>query len=412
MAIVVQKFGGTSVRTRESREVAATWVQRAVEDGLQPVVVVSAMGRHGDPYATDTLLHLVSDLPKPPLRELDLLASCGEVISAVVMAGHLRKAGLNPKVFTGGQAGIITDDRFGDAQIVEVDPKHLAGAVRAGQVPVVAGYQGQTRDEEITTLGRGGSDTSAVALGAALCAELVEIFTDVDGIKTADPRIVPQARTISQLDYDEVFQLANLGARVIHPRAVEIAREFSVRVRVRSTFSASVGTLIAPGGRTFDPWAHRHPDSAVTGITHLENLVQFVVYAPTMSSEPWAYRLFEQLGERGVSVDLINLFPDRAYFSVPETTSRITRDTLTELGFPFDLHLDRAKVSIVGSAIQGLPGVVGRVMAALSRESIEVLQSADSHSTITLLLRRSDMERAVNALHVQFGLSEEGGPSQ
>ncbi|MCY0863719.1 MAG: aspartate kinase [Sulfobacillus sp.] len=407
MAIIVQKFGGTSVRGREQREQAAQWVKKAVAQGYQPVVVVSAMGRYGDPYATDTLLSLLANLPSAPGGEQDLLLSCGEIISAVIMAGHLREAGLRPQVFTGAQAGIHTDTTHGDAQIVKLDPSLLQEAIQQHRIPVVAGFQGVSPLGEVTTLGRGGSDTTAVALGAALGAEVVEIFTDVDGIKTADPRIVPNARTIRELDYEEVFQLANLGAKVIHPRAVEMARQFSVPLRVRSTFSPDPGTLVAPGRRAMDPWAHRDPDRAVTGITQMAQLIQFHVDPPAESQPDWVYRLFDDLGQSGVSVDLINLFPETVYFCVATPMRDATEQVLDRLGYPYRVFDDRAKVSIVGSAIQGLPGVVGRVMAALTHEGIPILQSADSHATITLLLHKSDMERAVRALHRQFGLEAE-----
>lgn len=407
MRIVVQKFGGTSVSDVAHRRIVTRWVAGAVEQGFSPVVVVSAMGRSGDPYATDTLLSLLSELPAAPATESDLLVHCGELISAVVMAGHLRETGLSPEVLTGARAGIKTDDRHGDAQIVGLDPTHLRAALEDGRIPVVAGYQGLGSDGLVTTLGRGGSDTTAVALGAALGAEVVEIFTDVDGIKTADPRIVPQARTIREMDYQEVFQLANLGARVIHPRAIELARQFSVPVRVRSTFSTEEGTLVGPGRRLLDSWAHRDPARAVTGVTQLESLIQFQVTKPLDNNGDWTYRLFTNLGSRGVSVDLINLFPTEAYFCVLPPCESAVQEVLRALGFPFQVFKDRSKVSIVGSAIEGLPGVVGRVMEALSQEGIRVLQSADSHATITLLLERKDMNAAVRALHQQFGLDRE-----
>ena len=407
MSLVIQKFGGTSVRDHGRRDVVAHWVHKAVTEGHQVIVVVSAMGRLGDPYATDTLLGLLQDQGQPPLEERDLLISCGEVISAVIVAGHLRATGLQAKALSGGEAGIVTDANFGDARIIEVIPTALEDLTAQGIVPVIAGFQGRTQGGKITTLGRGGSDTTAVALGAALGADVVDIFTDVDGIKTADPRIVPEARTIAALDYEEVFQLANLGARVIHPRAVEIGRQFGVTIRVRSTFSESLGTLIASGQGTLDPWGHRDPDHAVTGITQLEHLMQFRVAPSVGMHKDWAFRLFMSLGERGVSVDLINLFPDQVYFCVPPEKTEVTAAALDAVNFSYEAFDDRAKVSIVGSAIQGLPGVVGRVMAAMAQSDIEILQSADSHSTITLLLHRCDMERAVASLHKQFHLAEE-----
>lgn len=407
MKVIVQKFGGTSVRDFSQRELVTQWVAGALENGYRPVVVVSAMGREGDAYATDSLLALLEGMPEPPAEELDLLVSSGEIISAVVLSSHLRRAGFSPQVFTGGQAGIYTDDRHGDAQIIKLDPEKLQQAVEMGYIPVVAGFQGVDERGLVTTLGRGGSDTTAVALGAALMADVVEIFTDVDGIKTADPRIVPEARTIRQMDYHEVFQLANLGARVIHPRAVELARQFSVAVRIRSTFSEAPGTLVGPGRRMLDSWAHRDPDHAVTGITQLQNMIQFQVECPNNGEADWAYHLFEALGERGVSVDLINLFPERVFFCVTDPIRGRVVTALEDLGFPHCIYDNRAKVSVIGSAIEGLPGVVGRVMAALSREGVQVLQSADSHATITLLLDQKDMARAVRALHQQFGLERE-----
>lgn len=408
MRIVVQKFGGTSVAEAAQRRLVSSWVARAVEDGFKPVVVVSAMGRRGDPYATDTLLGLLDALPGTSEIDKDRLVTCGEIISAVVMAGHLRQKGFDPEVMSGGDAGIFTDNRHGDAQIIKLEPHRMTEALEAGRIPVVAGFQGIGTDGMVTTLGRGGSDTTAVALGAALGAEVVEIFTDVDGIKTADPRIVPEARTIRAMDYHEVFQLANLGARVIHPRAVELARQFSVPVRVRSTFSHDgQGTLVGAGRRILDSWGHRDPDHAVTGVTQLQNLIQFRVMGPDAEAPRWTYQLFDLLGRRGVSVDLINLFPDQAFFCVAGPVRLTVEAALEELRLSFDVYDDRSKVSVVGSAIEGLPGVVGRVMEALANEGIRVLQSADSHATITLLLQQKDMESAVRALHRQFGLDRE-----
>ncbi len=407
MALVIQKFGGTSVRDADRREIVAQWVHRAKQSNDQVVVVVSAMGRRGDAYATDTLLDLIAGKDHTPAQERDLLVSCGEIISAVVLASNLRDRGLSVRVLSGGEAGVITDDNFGDARILEVRPQLLQGLLAEGTIPVVAGFQGRTADGRMTTLGRGGSDTTAVALGAALNASVVDIFTDVDGIKTADPRIVPDARTIAELDYEEIFQLANLGARVIHPRAVEIGRQSGVAIRVRSTFSESTGTLIAAGHGTLDPWGHRDPDHAVTGITQLHHLMQFNVTPRSSMVKDWAYHLFMSLGENGVSVDLINLFPDRVYFCVPPEKTETTKQIVENLGYAYEAYDDRAKVSIVGSAIQGLPGVMGRVMAAMAQSDIEILQSADSHSTITLLLHRHNMEKAVFALHRQFHLDEE-----
>ncbi|CAB1129023.1 aspartokinase I (alpha and beta subunits) [Candidatus Hydrogenisulfobacillus filiaventi] len=409
MGIVIQKFGGTSLATADGRRRAVHWVARARAAGHRPVVVVSAMGRRGDPYATDTLLDLLAPLPRPPAWEADRLMACGEIIATVVMAAHLRAEGLDAEPMTGPEAGIRTDDRHGDARILSVDPAPVRAVLDAGRVPVVAGFQGRTPAGRLATLGRGGSDTTAVALGAALGAELVDIFTDVDGIKTADPRLVPEARTIPELAYEEVFQLANAGARVLHPRAVEIARQAGTRLRVRSTFSEAPGTLVGPGQGFADPWGHRQPDRAVTGITHLPGLTQFAVAPPAgaEADQHWARLLFRDLGAAGISIDLINLFPDRVLFTVPSPAAARTRQTAAALGGAVEEHPGRAKVTVVGSAIQGLPGVMAQVMEALAGAGVPVLQTADSLSTITVLIDGEHAGRAVQALHRQFGLERD-----
>jgi aspartate kinase len=407
--VIVQKFGGTSLATIPQRERACDWVEKAEEDGYRPVVVVSAMGRRGDPYATDTLLSLVEDSAPSP-QDRDLLMSCGEIVSAVVMASRLQARGHRARALSGGAAGIITDACYGEARIQTIDPEPLENLLANRIIPVVAGFQGMTETRQVTTLGRGGSDTTAVALGAALHADLVDIFTDVDGVKTADPALVPDARTLATLDYDEVFQMANSGARVIHPRAVEIARHFALPLRIRSPFAATDGTLVAMGAVGLDHWAHRDPERAVTGITSLAQLVQFRLRRPEGAGADWMYRVFQALGAEGVSVDLINIFPDRAYFCVLPDAREAVERVLRALSMAYECSDDRAKVSCVGTAIHGLPGVMGRFMQALSDAQVDVLQTADSLSTISFLVRQADVERAVRALHRQFHLAGEREP--
>ena len=226
MRILIQKFGGTSVATDEARACAAKKVSLAREAGYLPVVVVSAMGRNGAPYATDTLLRLVKSCnPNVSERELDQMMYCGEIISAVMMTATLTAMGIPSVSLTGGQAGIITDDNFSNARIIKVQTTALQSLLKQGNVPVVCGFQGITSEGAHTTLGRGGSDTTAAALGNALDAEKIEIYTDVAGIMTADPKLVSEARLLSITTYQEVCQMAEQGAKVIHPRAVEIAMQ-------------------------------------------------------------------------------------------------------------------------------------------------------------------------------------------
>ena len=248
MRVIVQKFGGTSIATPDGRAKVSEKIKEALEQGCKVLAVVSAMGRAGDPYATDTLISLAREISKQVTpRELDLLMACGENIATVVMVQTLKANGIEASAFTGGQAGILTDHQFNNARIVEIKPDNLHQCLAEDRVAVVAGFQGVTTDGEVTTLGRGGSDTTASALGVALNAEVIEIFTDVDGIMTADPRLVPQAKPLTTMTYNEVCEMAHLGAKVVHPRAVEIAMEGRIPLRIRSTFSDAPGTLITDG---------------------------------------------------------------------------------------------------------------------------------------------------------------------
>jgi aspartate kinase len=401
--IIVQKFGGSSLATPAYRDVVADRVGAALRRGVAPVVVVSAMGRVGDPYATDTLLAVGRDaFADMPPRETDLLLATGEIISAVVMVGTLRQRGIPAVVLTGGQAGIITDRAFGNARILRVEPDHLRRHLDRGDLCVVAGFQGVAETGDVTTLGRGGSDTTAAALAVALRAELLEIYTDVSGVKTADPRIVPEARTLPVVSYEEIFQMAQQGAKVVHPRAVELAMRANVPVRVRSTFDdpdAAPGTLITHGFEVAGQWDGL--GRVVTGVTQVPDVVQFSVDGPGQEA---AVRTFRLLADAGVSVDLINVAPDRRRFIVAGEDGARARRVLEADGFRVDVRADCAKVSVVGSGMRGVPGVMAGVAEALQQEGVEILQSADSHVTISVLVARRDMERAVQALHRRFGL--------
>ncbi len=405
MRIVVQKFGGTSVATREGRQRVADRVAAACQEGLQPVVVVSAMGRTGDPYATDTLIGLARDAcSETPAREMDLLLSCGETISAVVLANVLRSRGMAAVALTGAQAGIITDDTFGAAHILQVEPPRLLQLLQEGRIAVVAGFQGRTRTGETTTLGRGGSDTSAAALGGALRAEVVEIYTDVDGIKTADPVLVPDARTLPVTTYDEVAQMAIMGAKVVHPRAVELAMQGNVPLRVRSTFADAPGTLVTYSLEAAGGCLLPRPRGPVTGVTHVLHLAQVVV-----ETEPGDLRglaLFRHLADAQISIDLINVYPDRKVFCIDERWAEKTRGILQDLGLPVTMRTGLAKVSAVGAGMRGRPGVMATVAESLQRAGVNILQTADSHVTISCLIASADAELAVRALHEGFGLGK------
>lgn len=246
MALIVQKFGGTSVATPKAREALLNQVRKCIEEGNDVVVVVSAMGRSGDPYATDTLISLFEQInPNVDPNKKDLLMSCGEIISCSILS-HLLESNNIPSIpMTGFQAGILTNNNFTNSEIINIDTTAIRRHLKEGKVVVIAGFQGATEDGEITTLGRGGSDTAAVAIGGYLGAQRVDIFTDVPGIAKVDPRIVSTAPYLSAISYKDMYMLADNGAKVIHPRAVKTAQSFNIPVRVRSTFSEDIGTLIS-----------------------------------------------------------------------------------------------------------------------------------------------------------------------
>lgn len=404
MQIVVQKFGGTSVATPERRRHVVDRVRRAVAEGACPVVVVSALGRTGDPYATDTLLSLVADQAGYlEARDCDLLLSCGEIIASVMVATELRARGLAALALTGGQAGLYTDAEFGGARILRVDPATLRRHLESGRIPVVAGFQGVTDAGDVTTLGRGGSDTTAAALGGALRASVVEIYTDVDGVKTADPRIVPAARTLAVTTYDEVAQMAHHGARVIHPQAVEIAMQKGVPLRIRSTFSDAPGTLVTYSLEAAGiPWLETPVHGTVTAVTHVPALAQCTVV--TDPEDRRALSLFRLLADAAISVDLINVSPDRKVFCVEERKAEKARSTLQKLDLEPQVRGGCAKVSVVGAGMRGRPGVMAAVVEALEASGVVILQTADSHVTISCLVAAEDVEVAVRALHRAFGL--------
>ncbi|HHV17421.1 MAG TPA: aspartate kinase [Thermoanaerobacterales bacterium] len=264
MALIVQKFGGTSVKSPENRKAVLNHILRAKEKGYDVVVVVSAMGRLGDPYATDTLIELLkAQGGKVCSKKKDLIMACGEIISAVVMASYIEAQGVKAEAMTGFQAGIVTTADFGNADIIKVDPAPIKKNIEEGKIVVVAGFQGITEKDEITTLGRGGSDTTAVVLGGYLKADLVEIYTDVPGIAVTDPRIIPEAPFIPSISFDEVIIMAESGAKVIHPRAVRAAKEFNIPLRIKSTFDQSEGTLIGA----------KESDLPISGISLQRDLV-------------------------------------------------------------------------------------------------------------------------------------------
>lgn len=395
MKILVQKFGGTSVSTDEKRKLVANKVSNAKSQGYFPVVVVSAMGRKGEPYATDTLLSLIDDNFKVvnPLA-MDLLMSCGETISTVIMCNELNNNKIDAIPLTGGQAGIITDSSYTNAAILNVDTKKILDILRNGKVPVVAGFQGMDEKGYVTTIGRGGSDVTAAILGAALNAVETQIYTDVDGIMTADPRIVSEATLIKEISYDEIFQFADQGAKVIHPRAVEICRKYNIPLVIKNTMNECDGTLIT----NLESEDYKN---IITGITHMNDRVQIKICKDSGSSYD---DLFDILAENLISMDLINVFPKEKIFTIDETDFTKFAALTKELNMSYSFVENCSKISIIGSKMKGIPGVMARILKSLTRQNIEVLQTADSHMTIWCLVETKDAEKAIIALHREFKL--------
>jgi aspartate kinase len=396
MRILVQKYGGTSVATEAGRNSALAKIVKAKQDEYAVVVVVSAMGRSGDPYATDTLIKLAREIePEVNPREMDLLISCGEIIATVVMAQTLEKAGIPAVAMTGGQAGIITDHNYGEAQIIGINPEGILEELGEGKVVVVAGFQGITAGGDITTLGRGGSDTTATALGSALNAEMVEIYTDVDGVMTVDPRIIPEAKILRELTYQEICEMANHGAKVVHPRAVAIARDNKVPLKVKSTFSDDGGTLIHDGQSA----------RVITGIAHQPGLGRVLVRSKRgVLNAGDEVKLFKVLAGAGISVDMNSISDGQVGFVVKQDVLAKTGDLLLPLDFEVELLPHCAKIALIGVGMQDVPGIMVRVVEALHGAEIKLLQTVDSEITISCLVPEEQLNKAVKVLYQEFGL--------
>lgn len=405
MNLLIQKFGGTSVQTKENRTHVIKQIKRGLEDAEKLVVVVSAIGRSPDPYATDTLLKMVDYKEKSPsnLRELDMLMSCGETIASVILSNELQQNGIQATALTGAQAGLITNDAFTEAKIKKVKPDRIRHELASHDVVVVAGFQGRTEDGDITTIGRGGSDTTAVAFGASLKASYVDIFTDVSGIMTADPRVVDDAQTIDLVTYSETANLAIQGAKVIHPRAVEIAMQAEIPIRIRSTYSDEVGTLITSsrGQEVGVDIA----DRLVTGIAHMTDLTQLNISIEESDTVAQA-EVFQTMADAQISVDFINMSPTNIVYTVPTEVTEKAVSLLENKGYSVSLVENCAKVAAVGAGMTGIPGVAAKITTALSEQDVKVLQSADSHTTIWVLVAAAQLKLAMNALHDAFELNK------
>ena len=394
MKIIVQKFGGTSLNSDEIRTKAINKVLGALKRGYNPVVVVSAMGRRDDAYSTDALLNLISNKKIKNRQIEDLLMCSGEIISSAVFSLDLINNNIKSLPLTAFQAGIVTDDNFKDAVIKNIDCTNILNLIEQGYVPVITGFQGITEEGYYTTLGRGGSDTTAIALGVSLKAKYVEIFTDVNGVMTADPKLVKDAQKQEQIDYDELFQLADQGAKVINARAIEIAKKNSLLDYIRNTFSSDEGTLISS-----NITSELKP---VTSITSIGNRIQVVI---SMNNKNFEYdKLLLEIASRGVSLDLINISIDRIMFTIDSDLGDRLLNILSKYDIDYEICKECSKISVIGIGMKGVPGIMARIITSLNKENIDILQTADSYMTIWCLVKTHNLERALNLLHKEFSL--------
>ncbi|EGA89065.1 aspartate kinase [Planococcus donghaensis MPA1U2] len=405
MKTIVMKFGGTSVATPEKIIGVAKRAIREKEKGKRVVIVVSAMGK-----TTDTLLGLAGEISsEPPKREMDMLLATGEQVTISLLAMAFKKLGHEALSFTGWQAGIETESVPRNARIEQIHTERLERVLDNGYFCVVAGFQGVDKIGNITTLGRGGSDTTAVALAAALKAEKCEIFTDVNGVYTSDPRYVTGARKLQQISYDEMLELANLGAGVLHPRAVEFAKNNHVPLSVRASYSDEPGTII---------------QEVITVETNL--IVRGVAFEPGVARVTVTYKkpfngslanIFNKLAENHIDVDIIvqsisDEFPPSVSFSISqeslEETRRVLLESQEEIGFlSMNVEVGLSKVSIVGSGMVSNPGVAARMFDILRAEEIPVKMVSTSEIKISVVVPESYMTKSANALHKAYDLAEE-----
>jgi aspartate kinase len=405
MALIVQKYGGSSVADAEKIKAVARRVAAAKEKGHRVVVVISAMG-----YTTDELISLAQQVTDhPDERELDVLLSTGEIISSTLLAMAVKSLGYKAISLSGSQAGIQTDAAYSRARIRAITPQRILKELEKDKIVIVAGFQGITEDMDVTTLGRGGSDTTAVALAASLGAEICHIYTDVEGVYTADPRLVPQARKVEEIDYEEMMELATYGAKVMHPRAVEIGKLYNIPILVASSFTNSPGTVIH-GGILMEV------RNKVRGIAHDLNVAKVTVLA--VPDQPGiATAIFEPLAEAGVSVDTI--VQNASIKGTTDLTFTVTRSDLSKAiqiakpiaksigakGCVTDSKL--GKVSIVGTGMQNTPGYAARMFRTLYDAGINIELITTSEIRITCIINESKVADAVRALHKAFELEKQ-----
>ena len=408
MGLIVQKYGGSSVADAEGLKRVANRVVATKRAGHQVVVVVSAMGD-----TTDELIDLANQVtPLPNGRELDMLLTAGERISMALLAMAIGNLGHEARSFTGSQAGVLTTSTHGRARIIDVTPSRITEAINEGAIAIVAGFQGISQDtKDVTTLGRGGSDTTAVALAAALDADVCEIYTDVDGVFSADPRVVPTARKLKTVTYEEMLELAASGAKVLHLRCVEYARRYDLPIHVRSSFSNNEGTWVVKD----HPERGEMEQAIISGIAHDKSEAKItVVGVPDRTGV--AARIFQSIADSDINIDMIVQNVSAAAtgltdisFTLPKTEGQnatvILQKIQGEIGFQSIQYDDQiGKLSLVGAGMRSHPGVTATFFQCLSEAGVNIEMISTSEIRISIVCRESDLEKAVKAAHTAFDL--------
>ena len=408
MGLIVQKYGGSSVADAEGMKRVANRIVAAKRDGNQVVVVVSAMGD-----TTDELIELAKQItPMPSGRELDMLLTAGERIPMALLAMAITNLGHEARSFTGSQAGVITTSTHGRARIIDVTPGRIQEALKEGAIAIVAGFQGISQDtKDVTTLGRGGSDTTAVALAAALDADVCEIYTDVDGVYSADPRVVPNARKLKTVTYDEMLELAASGAKVLHLRCVEYARRYDLPIHVRSSFSTNEGTWVVKD----HPEGVDMEQAIISGIAHDKSEAKItIVGVPDRTG--MAARIFQAIADADINIDMIVQNVSAAAtgltdisFTLPKAegadATGILQKLQGEVGYASIQYDDQiGKLSLVGAGMRSHPGVTATFFGALSAAGVNIEMISTSEIRISVICREADIERGVRAAHTAFEL--------
>jgi aspartate kinase len=412
MGIVVQKYGGSSLADAAAIKRVARRIVEVKKAGHDVVVAVSAMGD-----STDELLELAEGVsPLPPARELDMLLTAGERISMALVAMAISDLGFTARSFTGSQAGVITDAVHGKAKIIDVTPGRIRDAIGEGHVVIVAGFQGVSQDtKEITTLGRGGTDTTAVALAAALEADVCEIYTDVDGVFTADPRIVPSARKLARVSSEEMLEMAACGAKILHLRCVEYARRYDMPIHVRSSFSQLEGTWVVPDTPDILDPEDTMEQAIIAGVAHDRSEAKItVVGVPDKVGE--AARIFEALAEAEINLDMIVQNVSAAAtsltdisFTLPRTDGQTAMKALAalqgEVGYDKLLYDDKiGKVSLIGAGMRSHPGVTAKFFSAIASAGVNIEMISTSEIRISVVVDEPQVDAAVQAAHTAFDL--------